>query len=342
MKRKWITAFFIYVALLVLCIAVIYIVPSVKGLLEKTYIAEYGTISIDDEVSGYILRDEVVYTAEEDCKVERVAEHNQLTKAGSRIVKITPDEDADDPDEEQKKVHRKYRDVLEELADHTKATANGKSKDAGYISYFIDGAEAQLSLNRLMDLDEDNLKDLTSKKEIETPDGNVIKGEPIFKVTKNSKWYYVFYLDNKEAERYYEGRTVSLRTGDTDATVTVVGNEPGKKKTKITLSCKLFFEGFLEERRMDALVTVASAQGLVLKDSSLIEKDGKTGVLVKNKLGEHVFTPVSILADNGEECVAYGDIYVDEEGNFVETIGTYDEIVESPTDDDIEDLDDNK
>ena len=61
-------------------------------------------------------------------------------------------------------------------------------------------------------------------------------------------------------------------------------------------------------------------------------KGEQKGVLVKNKLGEHVFKPVSIKTDDGERCVAFSDIYVDENGNFVETIKTYDEIVAEPTD----------
>ena len=40
MKKKWIAAVIIYLALLVMCIAVIYAVPSLRGMLEKTYVTE--------------------------------------------------------------------------------------------------------------------------------------------------------------------------------------------------------------------------------------------------------------------------------------------------------------
>ena len=60
MKKKWITAIIVYAALLTACIVVVYAVPSVKGILEKTYVTEYGKIDIADKVSAYIVRDETV------------------------------------------------------------------------------------------------------------------------------------------------------------------------------------------------------------------------------------------------------------------------------------------
>jgi hypothetical protein len=74
----------------------------------------------------------------------------------------------------------------------------------------------------------------------------------------------------------------------------------------------------------------------MLEDSSIvITSDGQKGVFIKNKLGEHVFRPIAVKADDGRKCVVYSDIYVDAEGNFVETLKTYDEIVAQPTDEDL-------
>ena len=58
-------------------------------------------------------------------------------------------------------------------------------------------------------------------------------------------------------------------------------------------------------------------------------------MFVKNKIGEHVFKPVLIIASDDGKCVAYSDIYVDADGNFVETIATYDEIIAEPSEEDL-------
>ena len=90
MKKKWIAAFIIYGVLLAACLIVVYAVPSVKGMLEKTYVAEYGKIDIADEVSAFIVRDETVYVAAEDCDVTRLADTGELVKAKTRAVEVTP------------------------------------------------------------------------------------------------------------------------------------------------------------------------------------------------------------------------------------------------------------
>jgi hypothetical protein len=120
--------------------------------------------------------------------------------------------------------------------------------------------------------------------------------------------------------------------------VKVAQVQVGKETTKVTLSCKMFFEGFLQERRLETTITVASAEGLVLQDSSIVKKGDQPGVFVKNKLGEHRFKPISIKADDGERCVVFSDIYVDEGGNYVETVNTYDEIVAEPSEEEIAEL----
>ena len=96
MKKKWIAAIIIYLALVIACIVVIYAVPSLRGMLEKTYVTEYGKIDITDEVSAYIVRDETVYVAAQNSKIKRVAKSDKLVKAGTRVVELTPivDEDA--------------------------------------------------------------------------------------------------------------------------------------------------------------------------------------------------------------------------------------------------------
>ena len=375
-SRKWIVAFLVYIGLIAICCIAVYAVPSVKGILERTYIAEYGKVDVKDEVSAFIVRDETVYVAKRAAKIERVADANKLVKAGARVVELKSDENAEAeaadeaeamteaeaaeaakaaeeaqaaegeavPEETVESIEEgtnpgRYTRIMSELADTAVLTEDGIAREAGYVSYYVDGAEAKLSTDTFGSLSKKDLKSLSGKRALQTPEHHCGKGYPIFKIVKNSKWYLVYYLSNKEAEKYYEGDTVDIDVNGEPVTVTVHSVEQGTKTSKITLTCKTFFDGFLEERRLDTKVTVSSAQGLVLEDASIVEApDGKRGVFVKNKLGEHVFTPVSVKADDGVKCVVYSDIYVDADGNFVETIGTYDEIVASPSEDDIASL----
>lgn len=379
LTRKWIFAILLYLGLIALCCIVVYAIPSVKGMLEKTYIAQYGSIDVTDEVSAFIVRDETVYAAGQKSMINRLAETDKLIKAYTQIVELTPTDvdmemidgsESDNPvikgawdalpkteepapaegeaaegeaaegetaeEPEEKERTGRYTKIMEELGDNVVVTEDGVAVDSGYISYYVDGAEAKLSTGAIDSLTEKDLKSLTGRRAIEVPDNHCGKGYPIFKVVRNSKWYLVYYLDNESAAKYYEGETVNITINDEEVPVRVSRIESGTKTSKIILSCKTFFPGFLEIRNLDTTVTVNEAEGLVLDDSSIVTApDGMRGVFVKNKLGEHVFKPVSAKADDGKKCVVFSDIYVDADGNFVETIRTYDEIVAEPTEEDI-------
>lgn len=348
MKKKWLAAIIVYIAMVTVCIVIVYVVPSLRGMLEKTYVTEFGRIDITDEVSGFIVRDETVYVADKDSKIDRLADTDVLLKSGTQIVELTPDESADQEKQdgavdserigEQNNISHKYADIIKALEGNVSVTDNGRTHVAGYVSYNVDGTETRFGTDRLFELKQKDLESLKDIKSVQVPERSCGKGEPVFKIIHNSKWYLVFYIDNKTGEKYYEGRDVSIRIGDRDVPVEVAWVEVGKKTTKVALSCKEFYEGFADVRTLDTTVTAASAEGLVLRDSSIVKKGEQVGVFVKNKLGEHVFKPVLIKADDGERCVVYSDIYVDENGNFVETIKTYDEIVTAPDEEEVAEL----
>ena len=376
-NKKWIVAFLVYVGLVALCCIALYVVPSVIGMFERTYIAEHGKIDVADEVSAFIVRDERVYVAAQKSSINRVADSNRLVKAGARVVELKPttetldleeEEDAaeadadanaddqkaaeqnpegdtetsEDPSEQDVKLGiqgSKYAGILEELGDTYSVTEDGRTRTAGFVSYYVDGAEAKLSTKAIESLNYKDLKDLTGRKAVKVPSKNCGKDYPVFKIVRNRKWYLIYYLSKEDAAKYTAGETVYIKVNDENVPVTVRDVRDEGKKVRITLTCKTFFDGFLEIRNLDTKVTVESAEGLVLEDGSIVEApDGTRGVFVINKLGEHVYKPVRTKADDGTKCVVYSDIYVDENGNYVETIGTYDEVIAEPSEEDIASL----
>ncbi len=384
-NKKWIVAFLVYVGLVALCCIALYVVPSVIGMFERTYIAEHGKIDVADEVSAFIVRDERVYAASQKSSIKRLADSNTLVKAGTKVIELTPTEevldlglDEDETEEdaaaedktkakskdktaetkdksektgsekaEEAAEHdeklgiqgSKYSGIMKDLGDTYSLTENGATRTAGYVSYYVDGAEARLSTKAIESLNRDDLKELTGRKAVKTPSKNCGKDYPVFKIVRNRKWYLVYYLKKEDAAKYTAGETVFIEVDGENVPVTVRDVRDEGKNTRITLTCKTFFDGFTETRTLDTKVTVESAEGLVLEDGSIVEApDGKRGVFVVNKLGEHVFTPVRAKADDGTKCVVFSDIYVDDEGNYVETIGTYDEVIAVPSEDDIASL----
>ena len=349
--KKWLIAIVVYIGLIAVCCIAIYAVPFLGDKLERTYIAEYGSVDVTDEVSAFIVRDEKVYAAAQASRIKRLAEEGKLIIGNTKVVELTPDETAIKAEKEAASEGKnagksgkgltqgRYTDIMSELGDSAGSTEDGTSKNAGYVSYHVDGAEAKLSTNAIDELSYEDFRELTGRRALATPKSKCGTGYPVFKVVRNGKWYLVYYISNEEAEKYYPGDTVTVELDGQEVSAKISDVQAGKKQSKVVLSCKSFFDGFLEIRNLDTTVTVESAEGLRLEDQSIVEApDGKRGVFVKDKLGNHVFTPVKVKADDGKRCVAYSDIYMDDEGNYVETIGTYDEIIANPSDDDIKSL----
>ncbi|HHW94724.1 MAG TPA: hypothetical protein GX736_02200 [Mogibacterium sp.] len=323
MKKKWLVSLIIYLTLIALCALVIYIVPSVKGLLEKTYITESGEISVTDDVEAFIVRDETVYLAGRASTISRLADSDKLVKGGTRVVDISG--------EGLETESKRYTVIKSNLGKSAKKTKDGISEEAGYISYYVDGAEGKLTTDNLDNLKKSDLTALTDLPMKATAKGKCAAGDPLFKVSRNAKWFLVFYLDKDRAEKYTEGKVVSINMNGEDIAVKVHSVVHGRKQSKIILSCKSYFVGLLKIRRLDTTVTYERGEGLLIRNSSIVEKKGQRGVIVKNKLDEHIFKPISVKAADGEQSVIYSDIYVDKNGHYVETVNVYDEIVENPT-----------
>lgn len=330
-KNKQIVFLLAYLGLILLCALVVYVVPSVRGMLVKTYIAEQGELELKDNVDAYVVRDETVYLAANAGKVNRLAEKGKLVKAYTTVVEISGEGIAEEDKD------KTYDKALAELGKAGVASESGATEIAGYVSYNIDGAEGKLRTEIADDIKQEKLTRLSRSKCIETAKGKCAKGDPVFKIVKNGKWNLIFYVEKKAGKRYAEGNSVRLRLGDQEYKAIIKTVKPSKKsgKTKVVLSCGFVYKGFLTDRNIDAEVITASAKGLKLEDQSIVEKDGVQGVLVKNKLGQYVFKRVCVKADDGENCVVYQDIFMDEESNFVETINIYDEIVQTPSEKDV-------
>jgi len=322
LKNKWFRLA-IYLALFVICVMIIYVAPSVAGLFERTYVAEYGELNVTDKESAYIMRDDTVYVSDSAGEINTLAAEGQLVNGKAGIIQISGsgnDKKAD-----------KYTDILKSLGDAATVSSGGITDTCGYVSYYVDGYESRLSGDKIEKLTRKRLAKYNFGHVVKTQTSKCAKGEPVFKITQNGDWWMIFFVDKKTSKRYKEDSDVTIKIDGNTITGKVykVGKSDGEYR--IVLSSKTFFKNYLKLRNADITVTTASAKGVLVKNSSIVTKDGKKGVLVKNKIGKYVFKPIMVKAANDEESAVFEDYYADSRGYLVETISIYDEVLKSPS-----------
>lgn len=341
---------FIYVVALAACIMFVYVFPSIGKALEGTYIVEHGSVEVYDEVDSYIVRNETVYTAGKDCFVKTKADEGKLVRVGVPIVTIS--------EGGKEEASNTYTTLIETLDKAPVPTEDGLSKNAGYVSYKVDGAETVLNHDSIAKMKRETLEKYAAARLVKAAGGKCAKSEPLFKIVENGDWWLVYYVDSKTIEKYYEGQRVDLTIDDETVSAHVESISPkpvsdedeetedgeaSEKKDeaepvseyRIVLCCSVFVKDYMTMRTAKIKVTTSGGEGLKIQNKSIVEKKGKKGVLVKNKYGKNVFKPIKILAADDKYSIISEERYLDASYNFVDTVKIYDEILTSPSEKDV-------
>jgi len=298
MKLQPRSAVVLFIIAFVILYAIIYIVPKVTDIFTKTYTAEYGTLESIQEAKCVAVRDEKVYKASVGGQVERQRETGQLVRANSLIVSVGG--------------HEQY------------------TENSGLVSYYYDGYEDKLNSESFPQLKETFLEEYSSGSngEKEAASSKAEPGDVVFKIIDNKNWYLVCWLGEDEASAFEEGYTVKAGFDEREPVAMKVYSKTKQgEKYQIVLSCNRSYKDFDRYRVKDCKLITSSYNGIILETDSIVEKDGVKGVYVINKVGDAVFTPVSILSSYKGKTVVEKNYYYDSEGQYVETVESYDEIL---------------
>ena len=325
MKKKW-TLPAIYIAAVLILAIIIYAVPSLMGLLDTTYLAEYGDVQVEDSVEdAWIVRDDVVYGTEKSATMEAAVKEGTLVKGKGRVLNMKFEGSGS--------LSMKYANLKVKLGDAMKTTT-GLAGRSGYVTFNADGNEGTLKPANLDKLTEKQLEKIDNDS-VDLTATSCVSGQPLFRITKNGAWWFVFFVDKSSAEKYTVGNTVETTFDDTTVNTQVRSVDKANEKYRVILTCKEYTSKYLSTRKVSLNNVTESDNGLLIEAQSIVKINKKQGVLVKDKVGKLNFTPIKIKASDGENVAIYEDLYMDDQGQFVETVSNYDEIVRSPSKKDI-------
>jgi len=319
---------YIFVIALVALYVVIEIIPFITGAFTRTEILSYGQIKVEQEVVCYLVRSETVYSAPASGDLKYKFEEGSLIKRGAKVLTFDQTDASDDEDGDPLK-NSDYKEIIARLGESMVTDTQFTAAKRGIFSTYIDGFEAIFTPDRMEKLKYEDVSGM-SVKENDVLRTNALKGEPIYKISDNTKWHMIFWIENNEAGKYEVGTTVtvSLPNGDVKAEISkLVADED---RFMVILTTNRYYKKFASQRKVQAKVKMVDQRGLLVSNGSLTTKDGVVGVYIKNTIGDFIFKPVRTVATDGQKTLVLEDVYYDEEGQPIETVNVYDEVLKKP------------
>ena len=199
----------------------------------------------------------------------------------------------------------------------------------GVISYYVDGYESEFTPENIALLSRVKVQNLIFDVQNIARETTLAK-EPLYKVVDNKKWYAVFWVAPENIVKYQKGKkaTLNLPLGQVDGTISDIIDD--SDQWLVILEFNKYYEEFAQVRKVDAEVVTSDYSGLIIRNESITTKDGQPGVYVKDKSGEYIFKPVKIITSDGEWSLVEVSYFYDKNGDRVETVNIYDEILKKP------------
>ncbi|WP_434632257.1 HlyD family efflux transporter periplasmic adaptor subunit [Thermoanaerobacterium thermosaccharolyticum] len=179
------------------------------------------------------------------------------------------------------------------------------SPEAGIVSNFFDSYEDILSVNKLFNINNNDIN-LVKKEPIERT-GAVKQGEPIVKLINNYNWYILVVLDNVKSKKLKEGRDVKIDIINDNGQL-LDGNiikmySISDNSHIAVISMKDAYSDFYKKRKVNINLIINDYDGFIVPNSSIVNENGEYGIY---KLGDNdlpVFKEISIKAQNNENAI---------------------------------------
>lgn len=319
---------YIFILVLIALYVIIYVIPRVTGAFETTEILRSGSLQGTEDTVCYFVRDEQVYTAGAAGTLKYRIKEGTHIRRGTKVAALTQEKkntSKTDKNENQSK----YSEIINRLSDGVIRTTDCKSQSSGIVSYYVDGYENFFTPDRIENLKHEDVKDLKVEAE-DTVRKSALEQEPIFKISDNDNWYLVCWVEVASVARYETGNSVTIQLAEGDIKATIQNIIEAGDEWKIIFRSNRYYEGFSKSRVEEARIVTEDYNGLIAENNSITTRDGQPGVMVRRTDGDYTFTRVQILARAGEYSVLKENSFTDEEGNTVNTVKVYDEILKKP------------
>lgn len=322
-KRKPIL---IYLAVIFGLGLMIYAAPKVTDIFETTEILQTGTLQVTEDVTCYFVREEVVYEAGRSGEAKYLIEEGTHIKTGTITAEFKEDETNGSKILEPRS---KYNQIIESVGSDAVRTVSFEAQSSGILSYYADGYESVLTPETMDDFNYDDAVKIDAET-VELKHEDLRRKEPVFKICDNDNWYIMCWIESASVSKYQVGQDISIQFDDGVVDMTIKSIVEDGDKWKVTCWSNNYYKEFTASRIKDGVLISKDYDGLIVKNSCITTRDGQIGVMVLQKNGEYKFTRVEVIANDGEYSALEEDTFIDQNGDRVNTVQVYDEILKKP------------
>lgn len=323
LTKKTKRAICIYIIILLLLYVVVEVLPKVTDIFETTQVLEPGTLTLSYETTGYFIKDEHVGIAKENGDIQYLVPVGTAVKKGHDIVSVEPSKSNSDKEP-------RFSELTGKLKGYEGLSDGYAAPISGVFSLSIDGYEDYFTAANMEKIKKSTVESL-SYGQTSLERDSVIKGEPIYKVSGDDAWYILCWMNKANVENFPEGKEAILKLPDGDVEADVYRVKQEKNNLyRVIFHLDVYYESFAESRAEDMTVVASDNYGLLVDNDAIIEKDGRKGVYIINKNGRYIFREIKVISTDGEESVIEDASFINENGEQVNTVDVYDEVVRHP------------
>ena len=321
----------------------------------KTILPEKEIIEDKIRSKAIIIKKESLYRADGDGKLELLIDEGTRVAVGTKIATLTLLDEGSGLNQELNEINRKIdtlakmnedklfvrennlnrdeddtliRQSLEglrkrqwEINEHiSQNTINYFSKEAGIVSFSMDGYEEIYSSSNREDYRYSDIERI-SPKQISLNNGDIRAEDAIFKIIDNFEWYMIIAIENiKDISSYEEGNSILLTGEQIDGELRGNIEKIDIEKDKASILCKFNtdFYNYYNKRYMDVDIVRYKHEGFKIPTKCIIENGGIKGVYIRDISGIIKFKPIEILKE--EDKMTY--IYSGDKNNKIEIKGS--------------------
>lgn len=354
-----------YVIIFIIVCSFLYIVQMYNNMIDIS-ILEYDELEEVINTNGIIVKDEAIinsncfgnakYHYNEGQKVYKGAYLADISTVDSAVqinaeielinkAMNSPENVIAIGSSESNKYSKYTHDELKALkASFEKALANNKvpvfSPKSGFVTYIFDGLEDTFKYDDVLNIMPSKLHNLeeiiTNTKSTES----VNVDDKLLKVINNFEYYMVCLVNNSNISTYKEDSYIRVRFDNDDEIVYgyIEKINSSSEESALIIRFDDFFYKVYNKRIVKAELIKNIYQGIKVDKKAVIEKDGITGVYIKDISNIIKFIPIEIIGSDDEfYMVSQGEIIAEGERGRItindklySTVKAFDKVVLDP------------